>query len=146
MAMTSNIKDFLRDTNKKIEKELEKQQSEGKKIIIEAHQSVINLSPYDTSYFKANHFLSVNRPIKKTLLKSDEVVKQKGFYESTVNDLISGTESTVLGLNLFKVNTIYIQNNLDYADRLEAGWSSQSSAMYGKTEQKIKRLLNQRIK
>lgn len=146
MALKSNMKQFLAETNKAIEKELEKQKSEGKKIILEAHQSVINLSPIDTSYFRANHFLTVNSPTDKTLLKDSEIVKQKGFYKNVVADLVAGTQSTVLKLNLFKVNTIYIQNNLKYADFLEGGGSKQNSAMYGKTEQIVKRLLNQKIK
>ena len=137
---------FLKETQKAIDKELEKQQSEGKKIIIQAHQSVVNKSPWNTSYFRANHFLTVNSPTDKTLLRPDEISTQRGFYNSATGDLLNGTKSAVLKLDLFKVNTIYIQNNLDYADRLEAGWSTQNSAMYGQTEVIVKRLLNQRIK
>ena len=149
MALKSNFNQFFKETQKAIEKELEKQQSEGKKIVLEAHQLIIKFSPVSTGYFRANNFLTVNQPTPKTLLSEDEISDVKNFYSGAANELVAGVQDRVGGLNLFKTNKIFIQNNLKYADALESGHSklaTGTAAIYGRTEQIIKGRLDKKIK
>ena len=55
-------------------------------------------------------------------------------------------EVSIEGASLKNGDTLRIYNNLSYADRLEAGHSTQNSGMYGTAERKVKRELAKRIK
>ena len=54
--MTSNINQFLADTNKEIEKMQKEQVSIAKQIVLTAYNAITEASPVDTSLFKHNHF------------------------------------------------------------------------------------------
>ena len=127
--MTSNIDQFLKDTNKKIAELQKKQVSYGKQVILTAYNSITELSPVDTSLFKHNHFITVNSTTEKT---TDEVDR----------NVISDSKSTISNLKFKNNDNIYIQNNLAYADALEAGHSSQAAAgVYGVTERRMEKFL-----
>lgn len=134
MALRSNIKQFLEQTNKAIEKELEKQESEGKKIVITAYDAIVNGSAIDTGLFRTSHIISYNK------LNS----------EIPTNPDVGRISTSKLSVGAFKFNNgdfIAIQSNLSYSEALEGGSSKQQPpALYGRTREQVKRLLNQRIK
>jgi hypothetical protein len=132
--VVSNINEFLRETNQEIEKLQKKQVSEAKKIVLLAYSEITELSPADTGLFRHNNILTVNRSTNET---NDMALKNVGAN-------ISETMPTISGLKFKHNDEIYIQNNLSYADALEAGHSKQApgiSAIYGKTEDKIGQLI-----
>lgn len=127
--MTSNIDQFLRETNKQIEELQKKQVSRAKEIVLVAYTAITEASPVDTSLFKHNHFITVNNTTNKTTDTVDASV-------------IPRSESTISALKFNNNDSIYIQNNLDYADALEAGHSSQAAAgVYGVVERRMEKLL-----
>lgn len=127
--MTSNINQFLADTNKEIEKMQKKQVATAKQIVLTAYNAITEASPVDTSLFKHNHFITVNSTTNKTT-------------ETVDASVIGESKSEISNLKFKNNDSIYIQNNLSYADALEAGHSSQASAgVYGVTERKIEKLI-----
>lgn len=124
--MVSNIDEFIRETNKEIEKLQAKQVSEAKKIVLGAYNTLLELSPVDKGQFKNNHFLTVNSTTQET---TEETNLTKKTSELNSCKFSNG-------------DAIYIQNNLQYADALEAGHSKQAPAgVYGVTERKIEKQL-----
>ena len=134
MAFKSNMKSFLEQTNKAIAKELEKQKSEGKKIVITAYDAIVNLSPVDTSLFRTSNIITYNSI-------DDTIIKDVNNARETAN------KAQVGGFKFNNGDVIRIINNSVYGDRLEAGHSKQApSGIFGVTEQRVKRLLNKKIK
>ena len=125
---------FLKETQKQIDKELDKQKSAAKKILITAYDSIVNGSAVDTGLFRTSHIISLNK------------------FNDTVPTVKNDSQIAIsrASLGAFKFNDgdfFVIQNNLAYAEALEGGSSKQQApALYGKTEVIVKRLLNQRIK
>jgi len=126
--LTSNIAQFLKDTDAKIKAEVKKQDAEAKKILTDAYSLITNNSPVDTGQFVANNIVTINRTTSKVLEEA-----------SSKSEAVLEANSLIDGLNTKKDFTFVIQNNLPYADKLEAGHSSQAKAgVYGVTEQIIK--------
>ena len=132
--LTSNINQFMKDTEKAIKNEREKQESKAKEIIITAYDLIVNGSAVDTGLFKNSHIINYNTTNEN--------------IPTTINPASPLINKATVGAFPFKDNDfIVIQNNLKYADALEGGSSKQQPpALYGRTEQKIKSLLNQIIK
>lgn len=128
----SNINEFMRETNAEIEKLQKKQVSEAKQIVLGAYSGVLDKSPVDTSLFKHNHIITVNSKTNKTKDESNNI----------------NENGNIINTAKFAHNdTLTIQNNLEYADALEAGHSSQASAgVYGVTEALVKKVISKRIK
>ena len=134
MALKSNINQFLKETKKAIDKELEKQQSAAKKVIITAYDSIVNISPVDKGLFRTSNIITYNR-VDDTIFKD---VNQSR---------LSASKAIVGAVKFNNGDTITIQNNLLYGPKIEAGHSKQApSGVYGVTEQRVKGLLNLKIK
>ena len=131
--MTSNIKQFLKDTEKEIKKQLEEQESFGKKIVLKTYSDITSESAVDTGLFKSSHFITFNAPTQE--------------IPTTPNDARIIAQQAVLATrSLFKVSSVHISNRLKYAEKLEAGHSQQQApALYGRAEERARLLLNQRI-
>lgn len=129
--MVSNINEFIKETNKEIEKLQAKQVSEAKNIVLGAYNTLVEFSPVDKGQFRNNHFLTVNSTTQETTEETNLTKKTSDLNSCKFN---SG-------------DSIYIQNNLKYADALEAGHSEQAPAgVYGVTERKIEKQLAKDIK
>lgn len=79
-------------------------------------RGIVQKSPVDTGRFRGNWIVSTGSPDLRTKAQTDK----------------SGSASITNGANKIssfdfkKQSTIYIQNNLPYANRLENGWSKQA--------------------
>ena len=151
MGVKSNINQFLKDTDKEIEKQLKKQERFGKSVILEALRSINNLSPVDTAYFKSNNFITYNGSQGRASkffsdLFSKKQVKEKGYYSSKAQKVLNTNRQTLVGKNLFNVKSVVIQNNTVYSSQIEGGRSKQAPrGVYGITEERIRSLLNAKI-
>ncbi len=106
--------DDWRKAQKKLEKELE---NVVKAAGINLFNGIIQLSPVRQGRFRGNWQASVNTPATDILFQS---VPQSEDENITFVDNVSQK------LTSFKLNdTIYLTNNLPYAERLENGWSQQ---------------------
>ena len=144
--MGSNISQFIADTNKEIKKLQDKQVREAKTIVLGAYNSILLRSPVDTGLFKNNNIITYNEKANSSNLQLS--LTKKGVERKvTLNDT---KNKNVVNKAKFKHgDTLTIQNNLVYADALEAGHSKQAPkdpAIYGATEQIIRRQLAKRIK
>jgi len=125
----SNLKDFLKEVEQKVkayEKERYKWCVDN---ILMANKMLVGLSPVSTGLFRANHIPTYNTKTNRT-------------KESTDVELIDLSDAK------FKNgDTITIQNNLAYADALEAGHSTQAPAgVYGITEERMRIKINKKVK
>ena len=135
--MASNINAFLAETNREIEKLQAKQVSEAKKIVLGAYTQILDTSPVATGLFKHNNFLTVNSKTSQTT--GDE-------FDASMVAVIEGGFSNIAKAKFNNGMTITIQNNLVYADALEAGHSTQNSHMYSKAERWAERQVSKRTK
>ena len=136
----ADIDQFIKETNAEIKKLQDKQVSEAKNIVLLAYTKVSEpisnggFAPVNTGLFRHNNFLTVN---SKTTLTTEEPHEE----------VLEGGKENVDKCKFKHGDTLTIQNNLKYADRLEAGHSSQApSGVYGVTEQIIRRQIAKRIK
>jgi hypothetical protein len=82
---------------------------------IETSNSIIEGSPIDTGRFRGNWQASTGTPVEGTLfdfIKKDEKVNAVENVEARVGAMDLNT-------------TVYLTNNLPYAEALEYGWSAQ---------------------
>lgn len=94
-----------------------------KKISTEMLQGVIVRSPVDQGAFRGNHKISVNNP---------ETTSDKNLKDTEGNKTLLSESEKLKQLKLGE--TVYIQNNLPYAVRLENGHSQQAPlGIYGLT-------------
>ncbi|MDC5428154.1 HK97 gp10 family phage protein [Acinetobacter baumannii] len=81
-----------------------------KHIVMDAVQSLVNLSPVDTGAYRASHMVSIGSG-------------DYGVREPSTN----AVQDAAIQAVKFKLGSlIYIQNNQPYAERLENGWSDQA--------------------
>ena len=66
--MTSNIDNFIKDTNKKIAEMTKRQNSKARQIILGAYDTLTELSPVDKGLYKNNHIITVNKKIEYSIL------------------------------------------------------------------------------
>ena len=112
MSTDQDIKNFM----KEIDVEVEKNRKKGRDAVLFAYTEVVLGSPVDQGYFVNNHLITVNKTINST----NEHPANGGSKESKRNDAL-GLFVPVINKLQFKDNdTIFIQNNLDYASELEA--------------------------
>lgn len=94
-----------------------------KKVSAEMLQGVIVRSPVDQGAFRGNHKVSVNNP---------DTTYDKNLKDSQGNKTLLSESEKLKQLKLG--DTVYIQNNLPYAVRLENGHSQQAPlGIYGLT-------------
>ena len=143
--MTSNIDQFLKDTNKKIEELQKKQVSYGRNVINTAQAALITESPVATGLYMHNHIITVNSPTSKTITDTG----------TDKDALISRNEAQVNILKFKHKDTIYIQNSLDYAGpttnqkylTIEEGHSQQAKeGVYGVVERQMEKFLTKNEK
>ena len=78
------------------------------KFLMTCYNNVVALSPVDTGRYRGAHHFSVGTP---------------SYAE---------TGATFVRVQVGEYPTVYLQNNLPYAERIENGWSQQApSGVYG---------------
>jgi hypothetical protein len=106
---------FALNLAKQIEAANDKVESIVKVTMIELFNRVIQKSPVDTGRFRANWNCSVGSPD----LSTSQAIDPSG------SGAISKATSTVVSYTL-NGQSVFLTNNLPYADRLENGWSKQA--------------------
>lgn len=98
-----------------------------KKISMEVVQSLMIGSPVMDGAYRSSHVLSIN--------STDSSIRQNENKAPIGNiDPASFNESAQKAVGIKLGDTIYIQNNLPYAPRIENGWSQQATnGVYGLT-------------
>lgn len=84
------------------------------KITLDVFKNVIVLSPVKTGRFKGNWQPSIGAPVAGTL---DALDPSGGTVTAKVTGFVEGVEAG---------DVIYMVNNLEYAERLEDGYSGQA--------------------
>ncbi len=113
--MTSNIDEFNISLKQGIKMTVKQVEDDIKKTAFEILKSVVEMSPVDTGAFRGNWQIGIVKPELMTLSITDKTgtaTIAKGFAE--INKVTLG-------------DSIYINNNLPYARRLENGYSNQAS-------------------
>ena len=106
---------FALNLAKQIEAAKEQAELVAKKITIELFSRVIEKSPVDTGRFRANWNCSIGSPDLSTSESTDP----------SGSGAISKVTSTVVSYTL-NDQSVFLTNNLPYAERLENGWSKQA--------------------
>ena len=106
---------FALNLAKQIEAAKEHAELIAKKTMIELFNRVIQKSPVDTGRFRANWNCSIGSPDLST---SQEI-------DPSGSGAISKATSTVVSYTL-NGKSVFLTNNLPYAERLENGWSKQA--------------------
>lgn len=106
---------FALNLAKQIKAANDKAESIVKVTMIELFSRVIQKSPVDTGRFRANWNCSIGSPDLST---SQEI-------DHSGSGAISKATSTVVSYTL-NGQSVFLTNNLPYADRLENGWSKQA--------------------
>ena len=106
---------FALNLAKQIEAAKDQAELVAKKITIELFSRVIEKSPVDTGRFRANWNCSIGSPDLSTSESTDP----------SGSGAISKVTSTVVSYTL-NDQSVFLTNNLPYADRLENGWSKQA--------------------
>lgn len=106
---------FALNLAKQIKAANDKAESIVKVTMIELFNRVIQKSPVDTGRFRANWNCSIGSPD----LSTSQAIDPSG------SGAISKATSTVVSYTL-NGQSVFLTNNLPYADRLENGWSKQA--------------------
>lgn len=106
---------FALDLSKQIEKAKEQAELVAKKTMIDLFNRVIQKSPVDTGRFRANWNCSIGSPD----LSTSQAIDPSGSVAS------SRATATVVSYTLNE-QSVFLTNNLPYAERLENGWSKQA--------------------
>lgn len=106
---------FALNFAKQIKAANDKAESIVKVTMIELFNRVIQKSPVDTGRFRANWNCSIGSPD----LSTSQAIDPSG------SGAISKATSTVVSYTL-NGQSVFLTNNLPYADRLENGWSKQA--------------------
>jgi len=115
----SNFDSFFKGFNSTIKEIEEQQNKDAIRIVLYAHNRVLSLSPVDTGRYRASNAISINTVTSWSASEG----KSSGEYAS-----IADSESNKLsGINVKKTKTIFIQNNLKYAESIENGHSKQAA-------------------
>ena len=91
-----------------------------RKIAAEMLQGVIMSSPVMDGTFRSNHRVSIDGPTSETVASTGNKAPKGTIDQATFDDGKSEILKAHLG------SSVYIQNNLPYAVRLENGWSDQA--------------------
>ena len=145
--MSSNFDKFYADLNKDIEKEVKKQKSEGRKIILGAYQFIVKSSAVDLSYYKHSHTITVNKRLSD--VDTSKMTRAEKTKHNQVDSKIEKEKSNITNLKFKNGDTIRIINPLDYAEFLESGATisqQQAPSLYGRAREKARKQLNKRLK
>jgi len=118
----------MKDTQKQIDKETKKLKQKAVNVVLYAHKQLVEGSPADTGLYRNNHIITINRTTNKV---NDKANKE--------NNPTTDTMPTITKMKFNDGDKIIIQNNLSYANQLEArGGKSKPPALYRRTENKTK--------
>ncbi|MEA2018489.1 MAG: hypothetical protein U9N59_08575 [Campylobacterota bacterium] len=110
----SNFKSFQTKLNKNINAKIKKRDDFVKGVIVSSYNQIVEGSPVDTGFYKANHFIDINNPNFRT--KED----------------LTPNKYDLNGVDLAKTSSIFVHTSVVYANELEEGHSKQNSKMYYK--------------
>ena len=79
-------------------------------------RGIVQKSPVDTGRFRGNWIVSTGSPDLRTKAQTDK------SGSASINE----GANKISSFDFKKQSTVYIQNNLPYANRLENGWSKQA--------------------
>jgi hypothetical protein len=109
MTFSLDIKEFAKKVDKNID-------DVGRTVAIDLFSAIVKQSPVDTGRFRNNWNASINGPDLSTIETTDKSGEKA----------ISGIVNTAKAFNFSAEGTIFLSNNLPYAQRLEYGWSKQA--------------------
>jgi len=134
----SNFNQFMKETQKEIEKLQDKQKLEAKKIVLGAYNKILDESPVDKSLYKHSHEITVNKKGKDLSNKKVEEKIPVGEVEAK----ISSELGTIANLKFKDGDNIYIQNRLSYSTAIENGASKQHPPLlYERTTRYAEKLI-----
>lgn len=129
----ADVKTFQNGANKLVQK-----------IVLTGHSMLVNASPVDTGRYKASHFFSANNPMKSSAKERDFEKKNESGARASIDKQEAKINRT--RFDPFVTKSYYIVNNLQYAERLEAGHSEQArQGIYIPTGQRIEKIARQKI-
>ena len=118
--MNININEFAKELeilSKRVNKSLK---ATVKDYTLKLLSNLYKISPVDTGLYRSNHNISISRRDYNT-----------NKFENKTSLLAKGAMD-FKPFNLLTTKTIYIQNNVDYSEKLENGGSRQApSGVYG---------------
>jgi len=140
----SNFNQFMKETQKEIEKLQEKQKLKAKEIILGTYNQLLDNSPARTSLYKHSHTITVNK--KSPELDADYVASQKAKWgdkmpEGDVQSKIDGEVGVATNLKFKDGDNIYIQNRLIYADNVEHNAVLAPPLNYARAERYAEKLI-----
>ena len=136
MSLKSNFISFRKAISKTFREKIEKRDNFVKGVIVSAYADIIQTSPVDTGYFRANNMLEIGKATFSTIPKVDGK-----DYKSESESNINSANSDIKNVDFNKNGLISISNALPYAERLEDGYSRQSEQMFQRALVKAKRKL-----
>lgn len=131
----TNMAEFLKETNKAIEKEQAKQHKKAKGIVLTAYSLILKGSKaVDTGLYKNSHLIEMGRKDTSIL---DPKNRQQRIKWSRTQDAIG-----VPTFDFKNNSSIRIYNNVKYAEYIEDGSSSrQDPFLYKRVEEKVRGML-----
>jgi len=131
----SNINQFIKETNKAIKKEQEKQKKKAKELVVGAYALIVDGSVADTGLYKNSHFIEVN---KNTTQEFGEGLSRQQREQLAQQNK---AKQQIPILKFENGDRIRIFNNVSYGIHLEVGVHAgqrQEKGLYRRTEQKIR--------
>jgi len=130
MDITFNVK--LPDLDKATDEALDQAALVLRKTALDIYRGVSEMSPVKSGLFRGNWLLSNNTPDSRIITGSGSVTPGHGAADATATArAMAALGSTSLtnrrSLSGVEGRSIYITNNLPYAQRLEGGWSKQAA-------------------
>lgn len=135
----SNFSSFVKEFTDELDSSWVEIKNNGKEIAYEALRLVQVGSPKDKGRFQASHVLTINHTDE-----SEEAVDglSEGEYANIMNTSLQDGLDKLISHGIEDGDTIYIQNNLSYAEAIEEGHSQQApSGLYSVTMEYMRRRL-----
>ena len=130
--ITSNFDSFFKEFTKEKERQLEVQKASFKEIVFTTFTIVNQGSPVLSGYFRANNFLSEKNTTNK--IGDENNINQ--------DNLIDG-KRIIDNAKIKHGDSMFIQNNLPYAEKLENGGSNQAPrGIYSVSIEKMRAAIN----
>lgn len=132
MPLTSNFNEFFAEFQAELNEQQEEQKTTFREIVFTAFTTINQMSPVASGYFRANNFVSINAP-------SNEVGNENNINRSNE----SQGQAEILNARVQNGTSIFIQNNVPYAERLEMGHSQQAPmGIYGISLERTQQAVN----
>lgn len=131
--LKSNFKSFEKELQKELDEQRKEQKDTFRKLVFTTFTDVVRRSPVDKGYFRANNLIQ-------------SVTPNRGTIDSTegAGKLTNDAKVKIDSIRVSDGTTIFITNNLPYADRLENGYSTQApTGIYKIAEARTRRIVEQ---